>query len=563
MFKKRDLVIIIILVALTLAAAAFLVSYRTSFSVGGVAATIDNTNNTIFVSLPEGSGTEQEITFNFPYEAGYIYISRIRQETGSKEVQTLESTTGPGDSGTTSSSRKDTGQSGLEGTQPGQDGTTASSSDFAGEKYTAGIDDEHAVRISSGQSFDFGSFISHCKIETASGEKYDLWVTTGNIPIITIEAGKNIPDEPKVDCTLDVLSPNPSNLTAGIEGEIELTGVSGDIPKSSYSFNIKEDPIMGDTPSIPDFSPSKRFSLSASYTDPSIIREKLAADIFGLMSEDNTAPDSGYVELYLNGKYQGLYLLSRRVDRDMFSIPNYDPENDFPGVIYEAARREADFKMGPEGFSQVEPDYDSETPYMEPLEELISLVMDAPEEGFLKTAYDTLDIENTLDSHILFLLSGCSDPRAANQYIYRNNGSDSKFSFCPGNLYADSFGRRPDSTMVDPAWFFNGSRLFNRLYQEAGYREDLKARYSALREDILTVDNLVSLIDKSTIGLSGAWQRNFTAWPISSQVYEDSMSPEEDVAYIKEYLKDRLTILDDYINNPPILKIGDSYALIN
>ncbi|MBN2073521.1 MAG: CotH kinase family protein, partial [Actinobacteria bacterium] len=80
---------------------------------------------------------------------------------------------------------------------------------------------------------------------------------------------------------------------------------------------------------------------------------------------------------------------------------------------------------------------------------------------------------------------------------------------------------------------------------------------------ILTVDNLVSLIDKSSSGLSCAWERNSTAWPISSSVYEDSMSPEEDIAYIKEYLKDRLTILDDYINHPPIIKIGDSYALIN
>ncbi|MBN2072326.1 MAG: CotH kinase family protein, partial [Actinobacteria bacterium] len=504
MFKKKDLTVLIVLFALTLAAVSFFILYRQSFSVGGVTASIDNPNSTIFVSLPEGSDTVQEVTFNFPFEEGYIFISRA------------------------------TGDNSKDGP---------------------------SIKVKNGDKFDFLSFISHLKVETASGKLFDLWVTTGNVPIITIEAGKDIPDEPKVDCKASILSSNPGYSLSGIDCKVELTDISAEIPKSSYSLNIAEDPITGNIPQILDFSPSKRFRLSASYGDPSVLREKLAAEIFSIMGEPSL--ESSHAELYVNGSYQGLYLISRRIDRDTFSIPNYDPGDDFPGVIYEASGWRAGFSRGLEGFSQVEPDYDSETPYMGPLEELISLVMEAPGEEFLRTSYDTLDIENTLDSHILFLLSGCPDTRAANQYIYRENGGDSKFSFFPGSYYQGSFGRDRYSKKAGSGTSFYGTRLFNRLYDEASYREDLKARYNSLREDILKAENLSSLIDKNTTGLTDAWERNSSAWSISAPVYEDSMSPEEDIAYIKEYLGKRLAFLDEYINNPPIFKIGDSHALIN
>ncbi len=469
-----------------------------------MAASIDNATNTIFVSLPEGSDTKQEISFNFPYEAGYIYISRVSGD---------------------------------------------------------GLEDESSVKLSSGDTYDFSSFISHLKVRTASGGVFDLWVTTGNVPIITIDSEKDIPDEPKVGCKVSVLSSNPKHFLPAIDGQIELTGISAEIPKSSYSLNIAEDPITGNIPQILDFSPSKRFTLSSSYTDPSLIREKLAADIFSLMGEPSR--ESGYAELYVDGCYQGLYLLSRRVDREMFSIPNYDPDEDKPGVIYEASGWRADFTRGLEGFSQIEPDYESETPYMDPLEELIDLVMEVPDEEFKEAANDTLDIENTLDSHILYLLSASSNPLSANQYIYRSNGADSRFSFFPGSFYQGSFGRDPYSKKIGSEASFYGTRLFNRLYQEASYRDELRTRYNALREDILTEENLSGLIDKSTAGLSGAWERNSSAWSASASAHDNTMDPGQDVAYIKEYLGKRLAFLDDYINNPPILKIGDSHALIN
>jgi spore coat protein CotH len=511
MYKKRDLVIILILILLLAAAVSYWIYNRQSFTVEDTNALIDNSNRVIFVSLPEGSPSRQKISFNFPFQNNEVYIKKLAS---------------------------------------------------GGQTFKDPVE----KKLVKGEVYDFGEFISHCKLILKSKQssiEYDLWVTTGELPIVTIEAEEDIPDEPKVDCTMKILSQNKSYNTADIASEIELIDVSEDIPKNSYSLNIKEDPITGDIPAILDFEASKRFRISASYTDRSFLREKLAYDIFKTFSDDNIAPESRYVEIYLNGSYQGLYILSRRVDRNMFSIPNFSQDDTTHGIIYEAINWRADFSRGIEGFSQIEPDHENDMAYYAPLEELIKFITETENDEFFNKADETFDMNSILDNHILFLLSGSDSELAPNQYIYRGSEEGARFKFCPGSFYSSGFGRKEDSTMTGPDDIYYGSRLYNRFYENEAYRKKLKERWNSLRENTITSDNILSLIEKNSYLLAEAQNRNFKIWSINADFYNESLSFDQEIDYINKFIRERIDWLDDYINYPPLIMIGDNYAAIN
>jgi spore coat protein CotH len=511
MYKKRDIIIIVVLFIVTAAAVVFWVYNREYFAVGDSQANFDKEAGTIFVSLPEGSDKIQKVSFNFPYRTSGVYIKKL--SSGSVVIE-----------------------------------------------------DPVEEKLATGSEFDFGGYISHSKLIIKSGNtdiEYDLWVTTGEVPVISIKTDEDIPDEPKVNCSLSVLSADASLIKENIAAEIELIDVSESVPKDSYSLNIKEDAVTGDIPEILGFENIKRFRLSASYTDRSFLRERLSYEIFKSLSDDDIAPGSRFVELYENGSYKGLYILYQRTDRNMFSVSNYSEREDIHSVIYETVNRRADFTGGEEGFSQVEPDMDNDGPYFEPLLELEDLIINSEEKEFLENIENMVDMESVLDNHILFLLSGCADGLASNNYIYRGDDKTDKFRFSPGSRYISGFGRDLSLAEVDPDAVNYGTRLFNRLYQDEDYRERLKSRWNDLRKVTLTSESIFGLMDEIIYGLDDAVSRDLSAWPVDSDTGRDGYSFGQEAGYIKSYIEDRLKWLDGYINNPPLIKIGDRYAKID
>jgi spore coat protein H len=100
-----------------------------------------------------------------------------------------------------------------------------------------------------------------------------------------------------------------------VDGELTAEGAAGvrfrgyssrRLPKKS--FNVELDA------SVPGFD-TDRLNLNAMFTDPSLLREQLAFDLFA--DQGVPAPTRSYVEVYLNDVYEGLYLYVQRVDADL------------------------------------------------------------------------------------------------------------------------------------------------------------------------------------------------------------------------------------------------------
>lgn len=130
---------------------------------------------------------------------------------------------------------------------------------------------------------------------------------------ITTENGEAITSkEDYVNCTVNIVSENPehaiSNATAGIRGRGNDTWLY--YPKKPYRIKFDEKTsVFGETK-------NKSWVLLAMYNDFSMIKDNLAFNMADALDNSSFAPATHYVELYLNGSYRGLYLLTDQVDEN-------------------------------------------------------------------------------------------------------------------------------------------------------------------------------------------------------------------------------------------------------
>lgn len=71
------------------------------------------------------------------------------------------------------------------------------------------------------------------------------------------------------------------------------------------------------------------------------------------------------------------------------------------------------------------------------------------------------------------------------------------------------------------------------------------------------------MIDLIANEIKDAEKRNSERWKTKADVLENSNNYNSEIFYIKNFLSNRIKFLDEYINYPPLLKIGNSYAFIN
>jgi len=478
MFKKRDLVIILILAA-ALALSLFLYwSQHQDFSVGKTSAVFGSNSNTLLIRLDPEAETLQKISFDFPFSNHQVYLE----------------------------------------------------DPLTGEM----------VKLSSGDYYDFGSYIFHSTLKVGR-EEYDLWVTNGQLPIISIAtAGQDIPNEPKVPCIISSLD---KNISHNITAEIETVNNYQHCPQPSYSFNLTGNPLTGKPAPLMDYGNDTRFILSAPYFDPSLMREKLAYDLYSLIDEqDSLAPR--YVELFVEGGYQGIYILYQRHSPSLFSV------DEKQGALFEASGWQANFAHGIQGFSQV----GSQDDRFFMLEGLIQQV-------YQQQFPSGLDLESAVDNYLLYLYSGCSHPLAAHQFIYGQT-ADEKLKLAPGDYYQSSWGRDSRSIKLPPEVLKLG-RLFSLLEEEPQFKQMLQNKWEDLKDSLLSTQQMQSLIQANAGQLKPALERNRIRWPYQPELFEDSPSFSQELEYMQSYMGQRWEWLDSYLNTSLDIYIGGQKAAVN
>jgi spore coat protein H len=373
-----------------------------------------------------------------------------------------------------------------------------------------------------------------------------------NVPLVFLAATNQINGGTPVGCTVQIIAPKGDRYgsTVSLRARIMFHGATSQgYPKKSFKLTLEEAaPLLG-------LRQNAHWVLNAAFVDRSLMRHKLSYDLFRSLATTNApryAAGSRFAEVYLNGRYNGAYLLMERVDRQLLELRAFR-SNDFShACIYKAIDHAANFGWaGRGGYEQREPDAVAH-PYWEPLEQFNRFVSRSPATNLFdpETGIATrLDLDNAIDFHLLVLLTSNSDGITKN-FILARDGQEAgpqraKFFFAPWD-YDGTFGRNWNAAPYPyDVWLTNN--LFERLMQDAGYRARFAARWRKLREREFSVKTIQTMIDDNVRTLGEAARRNATRWPTDTGMYPDRLTFQEDIAEMKAWVEARVKWLDQEI----------------
>ena len=427
----------------------------------------------------------------------------------------------------------------------------------------------------------------------SDSETIQITVTStqvSTLPVIELNANL-IVDEPKNPGTFRLTSDTFSQDTGVLDMGVEFRGsTSQEFDKKSFSLELvkADDPTDELKLKLLDLRKDGDWILDASYRDTSFVRNIIGHDIFNDMrpfafidengDQKGQAAIRGHLsEVFLNGQYDGVYVLSEKVDRkllglkkitvptdangdDLFDQIDFsDPDNG--SVLYKASTNFAtlDFlATAREDFEQKYPKLDDVARW-EPLEDLITFIGTSSDADFINGIGNIIDIDSVVDYWLL--MNVISDTDSFNKNYYLARSGPGKFFFAPWDNDA-SFSMWWDGSRVDwtfAFWAPEENALIRRLINltQTGFNTKVKQRWNELRSTLYTQQALIarfedyhSLLDAEDINGESARERNLARWPDSGNL--GSANPElGTVAFINGWISDRLAMLDSLINGLP------------
>jgi spore coat protein CotH len=307
----------------------------------------------------------------------------------------------------------------------------------------------------------------------------------------------------------------------------------------------------------------KNWILLANYDDKSLLRNYVAyalGDRIGMA----WSPHSGYVEVELNGQYQGIYELieSIRVDSNRVDIEEMDADDIAEpevtgGYLFELDQRRdcatnVLFTTGrnvpycidtPDEDDIVSQQYDYLKGYMAGVESaLYNASFADPTTGY--AAY--IDTASFIDWYLVNELFKNQDA-ASFSSIWQYKDRNGKLFRGPLWDFDISAGNVNYGSDADPRGFWiRGGTYYSRLFQDPAFAQATRQRWDALKTS--QVDTLPALIDQMAGSLDAAAPANFQAWPILDQyTWPNAVitgSYDGDVDYFKDWLIQRTEWLD-------------------
>ncbi len=417
--------------------------------------------------------------------------------------------------------------------------------------------------------------------------------TSSNLPIVLIDTdGQEIPDEPKIRAGMKIIDNGPgerNHLTDtpvfdGFIG-IEIRGSSSQLfPKKSYGFETWDAQNNDINVSLLGMPEESDWILNANYTDKTFCRNALAYQVSKNMGHYSTRYK--FVEVLLNGNYNGIYIFSEKIKRDANRVNiaklKDDQNSGDPltgGYIIKVDKSTgsggdgwvSDFPppvhpYGQEIFFQYEyPKSENITlqqkqyisNYVDDFETALASSQFAdPEFGFRKFAQEG----TFLDYFLVNEISKNVDGYRLSTFLHKQRESLGgklrigpvwdydiawhNADYCDGDMlegWAYQFPC-PDDYWQVPFWW-------GRLLEDSTFANNLKCRWTFLRDDILSDAWFDQYIDSVSLLLDESQARNFTLWPILGEYVWPNPWPypetyAEEIASLKSWIHLRLAWMD-------------------
>lgn len=373
--------------------------------------------------------------------------------------------------------------------------------------------------------------------------------------------------------------------------------------KKPYSFRPLTAPLeaggVKKKANILGMGKDNNWALLAPYSDKSMMRDLLAFELARPWME--YAPQGRYCELFLDGIYYGVYILSEVVSKGNHRLDLPDPGDSGDdltgGYIMEIDRADEAThvsKYHPVSnngspynnryiyFQYQSPDYEElstdQVKYINSRIDKMENVLWNYRPSGQSTYEEYLDVTNFIDYQLAMELGHNVDAyRLSGKFFKRRDSEDPRFKMVVWDMNlaygnADYYEAwRTDTWMYKSNNILYGSGdtylipfWWYKLNSNADYVTALKKRWAQYRRSNLREQHIMAVVDSlaSVLTSNGAEQRNSTAWPRWGRYvwpnYYIAVNYADEVRYLKQWISDRIAWMDKQLNYDPSLIVqGD------
>ncbi|MDO4499869.1 MAG: CotH kinase family protein [Erysipelotrichaceae bacterium] len=331
--------------------------------------------------------------------------------------------------------------------------------------------------------------------------------------------------------------------------------------KKSYEFNCLDEEGNEIDISVLGLPAGHQYVLYGPYVDETYMRNYMWYNLAGQIMD--YAPTCKYVELFNNGEYDGLYLLLTpiSVSEERIDISVKKKRSSYSGYILRLDRPEKEYTI--DNFTHYTYIYANQIGIIYPRAKLtpeIEKKITDDYNRFEKTlhSYDYksedfgyekyIDVASFVDYFIINELSGNNDSGQFSTYVYKDKSGKYKMAVWDFNICANNADISSDEVS---GFDLVNDYLFLYLMKDEEFNKRIINRYKALREDLLSEENLLKYVDETSSFLGEAIDRNRERWPEinvpKTPVWEIN-SYEDAIDQYKDYLIRRGRWMDENID---------------
>lgn len=414
---------------------------------------------------------------------------------------------------------------------------------------------------------------------------------TSGLPIISINtSGAAIPDEPKVAARISVFDKGPGAVNSISDTPaltcrigIELRGsTSQSFPKKPYGFETRTDLDSNLNVSLLGLPAENDWVLYAPYNDKTFLRDILAYRLGALMG--NYTPRFAPCELFLNGSYQGVYILMERIKQgtNRVNIAKLTPLDNSGKDLSGGYIFKIDKTSGSNNDGWTSAYHPKQLPdkyinfiYHEPRPDVITVQQKSYIKYFVGQFETTLastnytddimgyrkfiDLNSFVDYFIINEISKNVDGYRISSFFHKDREDrgnkivagplwDYNLAFGNANYYegASTSGwvitsiPNSDNWQV-PFWWL-------RFLDDPVFYRTLRERYTSFRQNVLKTENIHAWIDSMAIVFEEPQVRNYQKWPVLGTYLWPNpyigSTYQQEVDYMKRWIRDRLAWMD-------------------
>ncbi len=430
----------------------------------------------------------------------------------------------------------------------------ANTSGYVEVVITLGLDDYTFNSIPNSLEYSNSYLITN----TDTSNQYTLYFTP--LPIVSINSNTTIPDEPKVLASFTYADEEQivvSNIGIELRG-----GFSQSYPKKTYDLEFWDDETGNETNNeqFKELRSDDDWILDALYNEPLRIRSHIAHKLWLDMhtpyyiddeSKAKSGADVNYVEMFLNGKYNGLYNLSEQIDRKQLKLKSYKDE--IRGELYKG------ISWGASTFTSV-PNYDNDNrewsgyEYKYPKEDeitnwsnlynLTNFVINSSDIDFTNSIWTRFDEGNYIDYFLFLNLLRATDNTGKNIYVAKYK-ADEPYFYVPWDLDG-CFGTIWNGTNKNITDDILKNGFINRVINinPNNVSATIANKWFSYRNNIFSNESLSNLFSEkyNFLNTNKIYERE-------ALVYTNYTFDNENLSYLLTWLENRLEYLDTYFGN--------------